>query len=537
MEIARTCIIIGAGPAGLTAACELLDKTDIRPVVLESSGTVGGLSRTVEYRGNRIDIGGHRFFSRSARVMSWWLGMLPLQGALSPDDRLPAWLPPSAAAAGGPDPDATDAVMLLRRRRSRIYHRGRFFDYPVTFGAETVSMLGWRRTARIGLSYLHARLFRIREEKSLEDFFINRFGRELYRTFFRDYTEKVWGVPCERIPPEWGSQRVRGLSISKAVGHAARNRLAGRRGHPRGRTEASLIDRFLYPKLGPGQLWEEAARRISVRGGEILLHRQVSGLRREGDRIAEVEVRNRLTGETTTMAADLFLSSMPVRDLVLSISPEAPPDVRSIAEGLSYRNLIVVGLLLRRLAIGAGTENSGPGRPVPDTWIYIQEAGIRMGRIQVFNNWSPYMVRDPGTVWLGLEYFCDGEDPIWNLPDPEIVAMATEELERIGFARGSDVLDGTVIRAPRAYPGYFGSYAGFPVVRRYLDGIDNLYPIGRNGMHRYNNMDHAMLTAMTAVDNIAAGDRRKENIWTVNTESDHHESPGESSSPGGGSPG
>ncbi len=516
----RDCIIVGAGPAGLTAAFELLDNTDVRPVVFETTGEAGGISRTTEYKGNRIDIGGHRFFSKSDRVMAWWQRILPLQGAPAIDDRLLGRQVPLSTAPDSPDPEKTDRVMLLRQRYSRIFHRGKFFNYPVTLDFETMSNLGWLRTARIGMSYLYARLFPIRNEKSLEDLFINRFGRELYATFFRDYTEKVWGVPCDRIAPAWGSERVKGLTVSKALAHAARKMVCRESPASPGDTETSLIDRFRYPKFGPGQFWEEVARIVEERGGEIHMRHQVTGLRCEGTRVSEVTVTNRSTGAALARRADYVLSSMPVKDLILSLSPAAPQDVRSIAEGLRYRNLVTVGLLLDKLKIRNETKIRTLNGIVPDTWIYIQDRNVRMGRIQLFNNWSPYLVADGNTVWMGLEYFCDDGDDLWNLSDPDMLALTIDELCRIGIAERTDVLDGVVIRMPKAYPAYVGTYERFPLVRKYVDSFENLFLIGRNGMHRYDNMDHAMLTAMAAVGQIATNAPGKDNVWSVYAESE-----------------
>jgi protoporphyrinogen oxidase len=519
----RDCIIVGAGPAGLTAAIELLEKTDIRPVIFESTEHIGGISRTIEYKGNRIDIGGHRFFSKSDRVMAWWDRILPLQGAPARDDLLLNRQVPLSGAPDSPDPEKTDRVMLVRRRHSRIYHLREFFDYPVTLGFGTVSRLGWLRSARIGMSYLHTRIFPIRNEKSLEDFLVNRFGRQLYGTFFRDYTEKVWGIPCNRINPAWGVQRVRGLSVSKALSHALKQLVSGNSRASREDTETSLIDRFRYPKFGPGQLWEEVARIVKERGGEIHMQHRVTGLRHEGNRVSGVTVKNQITGAPLTRMADYVLSSMPVKDLLLSLSPPAPRDVRTVAKGLMYRSLITVGLLVDKLAIRNETRIETLNGIVPDTWIYIQDGGVRLGRIQIFNNWSPYLVADMNTVWLGLEYFCDEDDDLWNLPDRELIGLAVEELGRIGIVWKADVLDGVAVRMPKAYPAYVGTYDRFPLVRTYVDTFKNLFLIGRNGTHRYNNMDHSMLTAMAAVDGIRTGSSGKENLWSVNAEKEHLE--------------
>lgn len=529
----RVAVIIGAGPAGLTAAYELLQRSDVHPVVLEMDDQLGGLARTVNHQGNRIDIGGHRFFSRSDRIMDWWQAMLPLQkcpgGAASGGDiAYQGARRPVAQSGDGPDPHEVDRVMLLRRRVSRIFFRRRFFRYPLSVSLETLRSLGWSLTGRIAGSYLRARLGPIRPERSLEDFFINRFGRELYRTFFKSYTEKVWGVPCERIPAEWGAQRVKGLNVWKAVKDALLRLLAPGSGPPRRPVETSLIEQFLYPKFGPGQMWEETARRVRELGGEIHLRHEVVGLACAGRRITTVRARNLDTGTEKELPADHVFSSMPLRTLIERLDADTPDEVADVAAGLEYRDFITVGLLLKRLRLEDRAEPGGGGRLIPDNWIYVQEPDVRVGRLQIFNNWSPFLVRDPDTVWMGLEYFANEGDDLWRRSDADMTALAVEELSRLGFIRPEDVLDQVVIRMPKAYPAYFGSYDRFHVLRSFLDRIDNLFLIGRNGMHRYNNQDHSMLTAMAAVENIIQGVTTKANIWEVNTESDYHEEGGRS---------
>jgi len=361
-------IIIGAGPAGLTAAHELLHKTDIKPIIYEASRDIGGISKTVNYKGNRIDIGGHRFFSKSDRVMQWWQAILPRQGAPARDD-LPGDGPDhdgresASLAPGGPDPETSDEVMLVRSRLSRIFFMRRFFNYPISLNLNTVGNLGLSRIVRIGLSYLRARLFPIRQEKSLEDFLINRFGRELYSTFFEDYTEKVWGVPCRRIKPEWGAQRIKGLSITKALVHAARSFLRKDVSIDQKSTETSLINRFLYPKFGPGQLWEEVARIIRAKGGEIHLGQRVTGLQCREGRIVEAEITDTSTGRTRSQPGDYFFSTMPVRDLIAAMNGDAPTDVREVARGLVYRDFMTVGVLLRKLRIRRNARRSTGSSP------------------------------------------------------------------------------------------------------------------------------------------------------------------------------
>jgi len=499
----KTAVIIGGGPAGLTAAYELATRTDIHPVVLEMDGQVGGISRTVNFKGNRIDIGGHRFFSKSRRVMDWWQDKLPLyEGSIE---------------------QAPDEVMLVRSRLSRIYYLGKFFDYPIALNSNTIRNLGVMRMTSIGLSYLRVKMFPVRPETSLEDFLINRFGRQLYRTFFKAYTEKVWGVPCNRIKPEWGAQRIKGLSVSRAVFHALRNLVGSDTSIEQQKTETSLIERFLYPKFGPGQMWETVAHRIEKHGGEVLLNHRVNGLRHRAGQIEAVRVVDRDNNHARWLEADYVFSTMPVKELIRYFGDAAPPEVRNVSEGLVYRDFVVVGLLLKTMGLPSGTIKSSHTRMIPDNWIYMQDSGLRMGRLQVFNNWSPFLVKDAGTVWLGLEYFCSEGDALWAQNDAQWLEMASGELRRIGFIEKEDVLDGVVIRMPKTYPAYFGTYDRFDRIRAFTDSYKNLFLIGRNGMHRYNNQDHSMLTAMTAVDNIIAGISDKSNIWEVNTETEYHE--------------
>jgi protoporphyrinogen oxidase len=516
-------IIIGAGPAGLTAAYELLIRTGIKPIVLEKSTFMGGISRTVNYKGNRIDIGGHRFFSKSDRVMEWWLQMLPLQASeVGPVaikyHRMEREITPSASGA---DPAGTDSVMLLRARKSRIYYLRRFFDYPISLSKDTLFKLGLWRTFKIGVSYLQSALFPLKHEETLEQFFINRFGRELYGTFFKSYTEKVWGVPCSRISAEWGAQRIKGLSVWATLTHALRKMFKGRGVDIGQKTiETSLIEQFLYPKFGPGQMWEEVARRIIEMGGEIHTNCRAERLITDGWRIKALEA-TKSAGDRETYEGDYFFSTAPVQEIMRSFDVAPPENVLEVSDGLVYRDFITVGLLLRSLRIN--DEMPQGKQLIRDNWIYIQEPDVQLGRLQVFNNWSPFMVADRANVWLGLEYFCNESDEIWNLSDDRMVALATQELSKIGIIDAAEVLDSTVLRMEKTYPAYFGTYDRFAEIREHVDRYGNLFLIGRNGMHRYNNQDHSMLTAMMAVDDIVAGNTDKTALWEVNTEMDYHE--------------
>jgi protoporphyrinogen oxidase len=468
-----------------------------------------------------MDIGGHRFFSKSDRVMQWWLGMMPVEAGAGADGQLgyQGQQREVPAAVSAPDPNAEDLVMLVRQRKSRIYFLRRFFDYPIRLTAGTLRKMGAARTLRCGLSYMRSALLPQREEHSLEDFLINRFGKQLYLTFFKSYTEKVWGVPCHEISAEWGAQRIKGLSLKGVAVHFLKKTFAPRRSGDiaQKETETSLIEKFLYPKLGPGQLWEHVAELIQRDGGEIHFGAAVDQVHVDGNRVVSVSVVNE-AGERTVFAGDYFFSTMPVRDLVRAISADVPSEVTEVSEGLVYRDFITVGLLTRKLNV---TEEDGSR--LKDNWIYIQEPDVTVGRLQIFNNWSPWLAADPEKVWVGLEYFCNDTDPIWSLSDEEMTRLAVEELTRIGIVKPEDVEDSHVERVPKTYPAYFGTYNRFDVIRSYIDSIENLFLVGRNGMHKYNNQDHSMLTAMTAVENIVNGVTTKDNIWAVNTEMDYHE--------------
>ena len=534
-SMSKQAIIIGAGPAGLTAAYELLKKTDIHPVILEEDGTVGGISRTVAWQGNRIDLGGHRFFTKSAEVSEIWQELMPMQNAPALDEirlGLKKQFP-----AEGADPEKEDRVFLLRNRISRIFFLRKFFDYPISLKLTTFLNMGLIRTLACGFGYLKSALIK-RKENSLEDFYINRFGRPLYRLFFEDYTEKLWGIHPSKIDPSWGNQRVKGLSLLKIFWTVLTKPFRTSKSS----IETSLIEEFLYPKKGPGQLWELMAEKIVKRGGEIRMRSKVTGLKLNHGRISEVTVQrqietspvnnddnlnkdeNKQTSSQETLVADYVFSSMPIKDLIESLDADIPEEVRLVAADLPYRDFITVGLLLKRLKIRNRTKIKTLGNIVPDCWIYIQDRNVKIGRLQIFNNWSPYMTNDPEkTVWIGLEYFCREGDGLWSASDKDFIEFAAHELETIGIIDRSDLLGGTRIKIKKAYPAYFGSYSRFGEIRAFLDSIENLYCIGRNGQHRYNNMDHSMLTALEAVNAVMTGTHDKTSLWNVNTEEEYHE--------------
>jgi protoporphyrinogen oxidase len=513
----KTAIIIGAGPAGLTTAYQLLKDTDILPIILEASEEIGGISRTAVHHGNRMDIGGHRFFSKNDAVVNLWKEMMPVQGAPSRDDKLLGRK--KSLAPNGPDPEKTDDVLLVRNRVSRIFYLRKFFDYPISLKAQTFINMGFVRTMKAGFGYLSAVVFK-REEKSLEDFYINRFGKALYEMFFEDYTEKLWGVHPSQIAPDWGAQRVKGLSLSKAVLAVLAKPFQGKDSK---KVETSLIEEFIYPKKGPGQLWEKMAEEVVKMGGIINFDAEVIGVTTADGKIQSVNVRHH-NGDCTTYSGDYFVSSMPIKDLVNSMGSVVPGPVRQIASELPYRDFITVGLLLKKLRINNQTTMKTVNNIVPDCWIYVQERDVKIGRLQIFNNWSPYMVYDlEHTVWIGLEYFCSEGDALWESTDEDYIQLAIDELVKIEIIDRADVLDSVRIKVKKAYPAYFGAYSEFGEVRKFLDHFANLYCIGRNGQHRYNNMDHSMLTGMEAVKNMMNHSSGKDNIWNVNAEEEYHE--------------
>src|SRR3989344_2904010 len=552
----RIALIAGAGPAGLTAAYELIKRTDIKPIVCEATDAIGGIAQTCNYRGNRIDIGGHRLFSKSDRVMNWWFNILPRQGALAADDLEKKHdidlareavveylcekcisLPPSSLRSDtplpsgegsgvrvklrAPDPEKENDVMLQRPRISRIFYRRNFFPYPIGITLMVARRLGLFNTFLIGCSYIWRQMFKLKDESKLDAFYRNRFGDRLYKTFFEAYTEKVWGVHPSQIPSDWGAQRVKGLSLKRAVSHAVKDLLSSDFKKHQEERETSLITRFHYPKFGPGQMWETVAGQIKQCGGEVRLQCRISDVHLKDGRVAKVTLENTETGGTEEVRCDYFFSTMPIKHLIGMMMPYPPSRVVEVAEGLCYRDFLTVGLLLKKFHIRDGKKILGS---IPDNWIYIQEGDVRMGRVQVFNNWSPYLVKDyKNTVWIGLEYFVNEGGDLWVMDDSDLIKLGIREMEKVGMIRKEDVLDGCVLRMPKAYPSYIGSYAQLRVIRDFVSGIPNLFLIGRNGMHRYNNQDHSMLTAMMAVDNIVAGRSDKTNLWEVNLEAEYHE--------------
>lgn len=483
----KTAVIIGAGPAGLAAAYAFLTETnDIKPILVEKSDSVGGISKTVFFDGNGIDIGGHRMFSKNQQIVDLWEYFLPdeIKNNINPDEH--------------------DIVMLRRKRFSEIFYLRKLFAYPISMSLKTFKNMGLKRTIIAGFSYLKSAIFK-RKENNLEDFMINRFGKVLYSMFFESYTEKVWGRHPRNISKEWGEQRIKGLSLVKAVLNAL---------HLTKKKETTLIEEFSYPKYGCGQLWNLMAGKIVELGGEIHYNSEVVGICNDDNKIYSVKIIE--NGEEKYIDADYFLSSMPIKDLVCCMTNKND-DMVKIASDLPYRDYMLVGLYLNDLSL---KEN---GKLTHDCWIYIQEPDVKLGRMQIMNNWSPYLVKDKDKIFISLEYFCNEGDEYWNMSDEDFIEMAVDETAKLGIIKKEDVINSTRLRVQKAYPAYFDSYRDFDKIREYLDKFENLYCIGRNGQHRYNNMDHSMLTGMEAV-NVILGKVTKDVLWNINAEQEYHES-------------
>ena len=503
-------VIIGAGPSGLTAGLELIKK-GYNVTILEGSETIGGISQTIHHNDQRIDIGGHRFFSKDERVMKWWNEILPYQGALSKDDKKLGRK--ARVVAGGPDPEKTDEVFLIRHRVSRIYFSHKFFDYPVSFSYQTFKNMGLGTSIIAGCSYLASCIHKLPED-SLENFYINRFGKKLYSMFFEGYTTKVWGRTPAEISADWGAQRVKGVSIATLIRNVAQKMIPG----GNRKVETSLIEEFYYPKYGPGQLWESVAKRYVEAGGTLLMKKEVCRFNWSEGKIKGVQC-----ADGSVYHCDAVFSSMALNQLVLALEL-VPKHIKEIATGLPYRDFVTVGLLVDKLNIKNETKIPTLGNTVPDCWIYVQDPGVNMGRFQIFNNWSPYMLKDPEhSVWIGMEYFCQEDDSFWNMSEEDAVQFAIDELNQIGvISQSTRILDSCRAKVKKAYPAYFDTYAEINTLVDYLNGFENLYCIGRNGQHRYNNMDHSMATAFTAIDCLE-GKADKAALWKVNTEQEYHE--------------
>jgi len=476
-------------------------------VVIEADQQAGGISKTVDYLGNKIDIGGHRFFSKSDKVLNWWQQFLPIQAA---NLNVVTTYQQQTKSITINKPLVDDGPhMLLRPRKSRIYYNKKFFDYPLKLGLGTFLKIGVLKSIRILTSILYRRLKPITVERNLEDFYINRFGDELYTTFFKAYTEKVWGKPCHAINADWGRQRVKELGIRTIVKHYLTSKLfPDSQNFTNQRTERTLAEYFLYPQQGPGQLWEAVANACTQSGVEIRYQQTVNKIDVENNRVKQVTVADHQTGQQYQLDCDVIISSMAVRDLTLAMGDKVPKHIQTSATQLEYRDFMVIGLLIKKGGQGITNE-------IDDNWLYIQDDNVKVGRLQLFHNWSPHMVANEEHLWLGAEYFCQQGDELWNTTDNDLINFAAEELATLGLIDVTDKQGGVVVRMPKAYPSYVGAYNHFESIRGYFDAFPNLYLVGRNGMHKYNNQDHSMLTAMEAVDNIMQGKTTKANIWDI----------------------
>ena len=517
----KKALIIGAGPAGLTAAYELLTKSkNIEVIVFEESDCFGGISKTVNYKGNRMDMGGHRFFSKIPEVNAWWDHMLPMQGHPTYDDII--LNRPMPLSKGGPDPEKEDRVMLTRHRVSRILFDTKFYDYPISLKPETFRNFGLLTTLKVGFSYLGS-MFHKLPETNLENFYINRFGRKLYSMFFEYYTENLWGRHPSEIDASWGAQRVKGLSIVAII-----KDIFGKIFKKKNRkVETSLIEEFKYPKLGPGELWDVTAAEVEKLGGTIIKNARVTKIHKNAE--------NRLTGATyvkdgkeVQVDGDYVISSMPVKDLVGGMN-DVPADAARIAAGLPYRDYMTLGVLVPKINLVNKTDIKTINNIVPDCWVYVQDRNVKLGRFQIYNNWSPYMIKDlEHTVWIGLEYFVNEGDEYWNMTEEEFAKIGVSEMVKLGLIDSPEVvLDVHKEKVKKAYPAYFDTYDEMDRLVDYLSSIENLYCVGRNGQHRYNNIDHSMVTSFEAVKNILTGSKDKKNIWSVNTEQEYHETSNE----------
>jgi protoporphyrinogen oxidase len=467
----RRVLIVGAGPAGLTAGFDAARAGWGVTVLEKDPNYVGGISRTVCHEGYRFDIGGHRFFSKSPEVTRWWR------------ERLPG-----------------DFIQV--RRMSRIYYRGKFFDYPLK-PWNALSNLGLFTSIACVMSYCWARLFPTRPEKSLEDWVSNRFGRRLFTIFFKTYTEKVWGIPTSQLSADWAAQRIKGLSLSKAVLNAFK-----RKAPEGGAVIKTLIDTFSYPRLGPGQMWEKTAADIRALGGRVVMGSKVNKIRHDGTRVTVIESTGADASVVST-EAEQFIISMPLQETVHAFDPPLSQAAVEAAKKLRYRDFLTVALVVEG-------EN-----PFPDNWIYIHEPNVKLGRIQNFKNWSEAMIGRPGTTCLGLEYFCFEGDGLWSSPDTELIELGKRELGQLGLLKAGRVTGGSVVRVEKAYPVYDPGYqANVDIIRIELGRFGNLSVVGRNGMHKYNNQDHSMMTAMLAVKNLEG---EKFNLWNVNGDAEYHE--------------
>lgn len=506
----KIAIIIGAGPAGLTAAFELLKRTDYKPIVIEQLNQVGGLSKTVNYKGNLMDLGGHRFFTKSDRVWAWWQQFF----AVKDSDAVKLQYKGLEQTIKPMQQITAKHYFLVRERKSQIMFQGQLLPYPLKIGWSFIQATGLLFIAKAMFGYVSAKLSPIKPEKSLEDFYINRFGSFLYEQFFKSYTEKVWGRACSEISRDWGAQRVKSLDIAAFV----KDGLAKFLNLNTTSKPITLTEYFLYPEKGPGQLWEAVADSITELGGKIIFNAQMDAISLENNAVNSVSIIEK-NGSKQTVNCHLLFSSAPIPQLAILLDQQQKSRAFAAINNLKYRNLIVVGMLFNQTDL---TERKGK-EAVKNTWIYVQERNSIIGRLQIFNNWSPFMVVEPNHVWIAAELFCSTDDALYNLTEGEIKKQVFADLFTLGLFQTAEPIESNVLKIPYSYPAYWDGYEQIGEIETWLSEFKNIYPIGRNGLHRYNNQDHAMLSAMVAVDNIENSITDKSNIWAINTEEEYLE--------------
>ncbi len=516
MQRNKTAIIIGGGPAGLSAAYSILKyTTDIMPVIIEENDNLGGLSKTIYKNGNGTDIGPHRFFTKNNEVIDFWKEFLQFQELPACDDKILGRFNP--VKCGKINPEEQDNVFLKRRRFSRIYYNNHLIDYPIKLNLTTFCAIGLKKTILTGLSYIKSSIYK-KEETNLETFMINRFGTVLYQLFFENYTEKVWGLHPSLISKEWGEQRIKKVSLIKVIFDAILSAL-----NIKINKEVSLIDEYFYPKYGSSQFWNLIAEKIKEAGGKIILNNKVTGINKDSNNIVKsIEITDINTNQKQTVEGDLFISSMPIKDLFTCLN-DIPKDIEEIAENLQYRDFILVNFVLNKIDLKNNTNYPTINNIAPDSWVYMQDNGVKAGRIDIMNNFSPYIIKNfKEDIVINSEYFCNENDEFWNKNDEEIIEFAKRELKNLNIIKDEYIKDSECYRFKKAYPAYFGTYSKFDKIKEYIDIIPNLYCIGRNGQHKYNNMDHSILSGITAAKIIAYNSDKKL-LWDINTDSSYQE--------------
>lgn len=512
-KTSKNIIIIGAGPAGLSAALNILrTDTNVNLTVIEQEKEIGGLSRTIFNKENGTDIGPHRFFTKNQDVWNLWTEFLSPQGYPAKDDILSNR--EFTIVKSGANPEKEDNVFLKRKRFSRIYYQNNFFDYPLKI--QSIFNLGLKTTFLIGISYIKSCFFK-KKEQNLEAFMINRFGKTLYELFFEDYTQKVWGVHPKDLSDKWGSQRIKGISLFHVLWDLLLQLL-----HLKKQKEVSLIDEYYYPKLGCSQMWHLMAEEINKLGGKIILNHTVTRLTQTNDCISSITILDNQSQKEQILDCDTLISSMPVRELLTGMN-DVPSDIQNLAKNLQYRDFILVNYRIKKLNLKNNTSFPTIDNMAPDSWIYLQDKHIKAGRLDIVNNFSPYLIKNfPNEAIINLEYFCNEADDFYQKSDSEIIDFATEELKKLKAVTKEDILTTNVVRIKKAYPSYCGSYEHFDKIKNYINSIKNLYCIGRNGQHKYNNMDHSISDGIE-IAKILKNNLDKSILWDFNTEDDYQE--------------